>query len=399
LIRNLIDLHDRFWNIVKENFNQDPIFHKALKDAFEDFINKEYYTSNLLARYANDILKKGAKVIVSDLDTTMDNVVMIYGYIRDKDIFEKDYQQFLARRLLEDLSQSEQAERSMIGKLKTESGYHWTSKLEDMFKDIQRSKELMVEFNKSYGKDYETELSVSVCTTGSWPSSSIPAITQPPEVGPIADKFKAFYLTKYSGRRLSYQWEKGKADVTVAFSPKVTKILTVSTYQMLILLAFNRSKTLSFADLAKATNIPRRELIIHTLSMVHPKVKVLRKNPNTKDIEDDHKLQLNPKYTNPRAKVPVPVLLSVSPTAATDKDHDMDAINLLRRHQMDAAIVRIMKARKTLKHHDLVSEVVKQLQKRFVPKPVDIKKRIANLIELEYLERDAGDRQTYHYRQ
>merc|ERR1712087_290894 len=27
----------------------------------------------------------------------------------------------------------------MIGKLKTESGYHWTSKLEDMFKDIQRS--------------------------------------------------------------------------------------------------------------------------------------------------------------------------------------------------------------------------------------------------------------------
>ena len=79
-------------------------------------------------------------IAISDLENTMDHVVMLYGYIRDKDIFERDYQQYLASRLLQDLSESEQSERSMIGKLKTESGYHWTSKLEDMFKDIQRSK-------------------------------------------------------------------------------------------------------------------------------------------------------------------------------------------------------------------------------------------------------------------
>merc|ERR1712048_279946 len=142
----------------------EQVFHKALKEAFEEFINMNYYTSALLARFANDILKKGTKIAISDLENTMDHVVMLYGYIRDKDIFERDYQQYLSSRLLQDLSESEQSERSMIGKLKTESGYHWTSKLEDMFKDIQRSKELMVDFRKKYSNQLDLEMSVSVCT-------------------------------------------------------------------------------------------------------------------------------------------------------------------------------------------------------------------------------------------
>ena len=52
-----------FLNIVKEQFQQDAQFQKALKEAFEEFINKEYYVSALLARYANDILKKGTKSV------------------------------------------------------------------------------------------------------------------------------------------------------------------------------------------------------------------------------------------------------------------------------------------------------------------------------------------------
>jgi len=64
---------------------------------------------------------------------------------------------------------------------------------------------------------------------------------------------------------------------------------------------------------------------------------------------------------------------------------------------MDAAIVRIMKTRKTLRHNLLVAEVIQQLQARFRPKPNDIKKRIESLIEQEYLERDPDERGTYKY--
>ena len=52
-----------------------------------------------------------------------------------------------------------------------------------------------------------------------------------------------------------------------------------------------------------------------------------------------------------------------------------------RRHLVEASIVRIMKARKTLDHNNLVAEVTRQLSIRFVPTPNFIKQRVESLIE------------------
>eukprot|EP01083_Nonionella_stella_P250287 864563_1 len=129
--------------------------------------------------------------------------------------------------------------------------------------------------------------------------------------------------------------------------------------------------------------------------MAHSKIKVLRKAPNVKELCDNDKFQINPNYKNQKARVLIP-LLAIKAKKIITVDA---AIFTLRRHQMDAAIVRIMKARKTLQHQELITQVVHQLMKRFKPNGSDIKKRIANLIELEYLERDENDRQLYHYKQ
>lgn len=68
-----------------------------------------------------------------------------------------------------------------------------------------------------------------------------------------------------------------------------------------------------------------------------------------------------------------------------------------RKNMMEAAIVRIMKSRKTLDHANLVAEVTRQLASRFKPSPTDIKKRIESLIERDYLERDNDDKKILHY--
>ena len=57
--------------------------------------------------------------------------------------------------------------------------------------------------------------------------------------------------------------------------------------------------------------------------------------------------------------------------------------------QIDAAIVRVMKTRKTLSHKLLVAELLQQL--KFPIKQSDLKKRIESLIDREYLERDEGN--------
>jgi cullin 4 len=66
-----------------------------------------------------------------------------------------------------------------------------------------------------------------------------------------------------------------------------------------------------------------------------------------------------------------------------------------RQYQIDAAIMRIMKSRKTLSHKLLMSELVNQL--RFQVQPGAIKKRIETLIDRDYLERSADDAQLYSY--
>jgi len=396
LITNLIKLHQRFFGLVKTSFQDDQHFHKALKEAFEEFINMNYFTSNYLARFANDILRKGNRATVLDLDKTMDHVVMLYGYIRDKDIFERDYQTYLALRLLQDLSESEQAEKAMIGKLKTESGYHWTSKLEDMFKDVQRSKELMNEFNKKSQDELPLELDVSVCTTGAWPSSQLTSCIMPSVLDEVTQSFKRFYSQLHSGRKLDFRMDQGKGDVQVHFNKSTKKVLVVTTYQMVVLLLFNRKKVLTFKEMLEMTKIPRKDLAWHVLSLAHPKVKVLRKDPSGKKIEDDHRFGINPKFKNARSRVCIPLM--TKPQEEDPGAEQRRQILRLRQHQMDAAIVRIMKARKTQVHNDLVQEVTRQLNNRFTPTPNDIKKRITCLIDQEYIVRDEKERARYHYK-
>jgi hypothetical protein len=57
--------------------------------------------------------------------------------------------------------------------------------------------------------------------------------------------------------------------------------------------------------------------------------------------------------------------------------------------QIDAAIVRIMKTRRTLGHSLLMSELLVQL--KFPVQPQDLKKRIESLIDREFLMRDSAN--------
>ena len=66
-----------------------------------------------------------------------------------------------------------------------------------------------------------------------------------------------------------------------------------------------------------------------------------------------------------------------------------------RQYQVDAVIVRTMKARKTMSHTSLMAELMTQL--RFPARSADLKKRIESLIEREYLARDKDDSSIYIY--
>ena len=57
-----------------------------------------------------------------EAEETLDKVMMLFRYLQEKDVFEKYYKQHLAKRLLSGRTTSDDAERSLLVKLKTECG-------------------------------------------------------------------------------------------------------------------------------------------------------------------------------------------------------------------------------------------------------------------------------------
>jgi cullin-4 len=78
----------------------------------------------------------------------LDKGMYIFRNLQAKDEFEMLYKRDLAKRLLLDNS-SKNAEKIMLNKMKKECGAGYTGKLEGMVKDIEKSNELMNEFNVS----------------------------------------------------------------------------------------------------------------------------------------------------------------------------------------------------------------------------------------------------------
>jgi cullin 4 len=68
-----------------------------------------------------------------------------------------------------------------------------------------------------------------------------------------------------------------------------------------------------------------------------------------------------------------------------------------RKFYLDAAIVRIMKARKELSYEQLKIALIEALKGHFVPEVSTIKQRIQVLVEQEYLKRDEEDMSKYVY--
>jgi hypothetical protein len=61
----------------------------------------------------------------------------------------------------------------------------------------------------------------------------------PPEVLACCQAFEAFYLTKHTGRKVTWQTCMGSADVKANFGGRRHE-LSVSSYQMCILILFNK---------------------------------------------------------------------------------------------------------------------------------------------------------------
>lgn len=404
-VQEVLDLKDKFDKVQNLALSNDKAFQTSFNEAFEHFINKNSKSPEFISLFIDDNLKKGLKgKTEEEVDSVLDKTITLFRFIGEKDVFERYYKQHLAKRLLLGRSVSDDAERGMIGKLKVECGYQFTTKLEGMFNDMRISADTMADFkdflDKSVLEKPKMDLGVTVLTSTFWPMnlSASPRCNFPAEITKACETFQRFYLGRHSGRRLTWQSNMGTADIRGSFKSRKHD-LNVSTYQMVILLMFNdlpEGESLSYEQIKGESDIPESDLKRNLQSLACARYKILVKEPKGKDINHGDVFYFNYEFTAPYQRIKIPTVASKVETEGERKE-TREKVEEARKHQTEAAIVRIMKDRKTMEHNNLIAEVTRQLQPRFVPIPALIKKRIEALIEREYLERAPDSRRVYNY--
>ncbi|ETW83078.1 hypothetical protein HETIRDRAFT_474227 [Heterobasidion irregulare TC 32-1] len=400
-VQDVLHLKDRFDYIWKNSFDSNRDLESGLNEAFESFVNAQPRAPEFISLFIDENLKKGLKGKTdAEVEAVLDKTITVFRYITEKDVFERYYKGHLAKRLLLGRSVSDDAERGMLAKLKVECGYQFTQKLEGMFHDMKISSETMQSYRTHLEKTTapEVDISVIVMTSTFWPMPYMGVVCALPDVLVKTSKsFEQFYLSRHSGRRLTWQLSMGNADVRVTFKAKKHD-LNVSTFALVILLLFEdltEGEFLTYEEIKAATSIPDVDLQRNLQSLACAKFKVLKKHPHGRDVNPSDSFSFNQDFSSPLQKIKISTVAS-RVESGEERKETHDRVEEERRHQIEACIVRIMKDRKHMTHIDLVNEATRQLATRFQPNPLNIKKRIEGLIEREYLER-CDDRKSYNY--
>lgn len=349
----------------------------------------------MISTFCDRILKK--KSSDTEMEALLEKTVQLFSYLGDKDLFSEIYRNQLAKRLLNNKSSSDDAERAMITKLKARCGAQFTSKMEGMVKDLLTGETMQQKFSK-YLKErsgpakgtVEVEgvhFRVDVLTTGFWPTYKKMDLSYPAQMTACMNEFQKFYERETSHRCLQWVHSLGSADVNAKF--KKTYKIKLTTLQTVALMIFNDTdEWISFETVQKRLNVDNdiTSKVLHSLSM--NKYKVLSKD-GSKKLEVTDKFKVNQSFSSPKSNFSIPM-------PSLEKTHNPKRVEEDRSIAIEAKIVRIMKARKKLDHNTLMADVLAQLH-FFKPEPRHVKRRIEHLIEREYLARDEKESNKYIY--
>lgn len=283
-------------------FDRDAELSDGLRSAFSQFMNlgrKSEATGGtdnpkageMIAKYVDRLLKGGWKVPTAgqqdasmadedaEIDRQLDQVLDLFRFVQGKLVFEAFYKNDLARRLLMGRSASDDAEKSMLVRLKnglsqsatgsegfflicTECGATFTHNLESMFKDMEVARDEMAAYNAlKEERDRKSrppvDMNVSVLSAAAWPTYPDVPVRIPPKVAASISDFEKFYHSKHTGRKLQWKHQLAHCQLRARF-PKGTKELVVSAFQAIVMLLFNDvadGESMGYLQIQEATGL------------------------------------------------------------------------------------------------------------------------------------------------
>ncbi|VDL61481.1 unnamed protein product [Hymenolepis diminuta] len=375
-------------------------------------------------RYMDELLRRPEQQQLTDeeLEEKISASIVLFKYVEEKDLFRQFYQKSLSYRLLFNPTTTLELEESTITKLREVCGYEFVSKFQRMHSDMQLGHTMNENFRKYL---ITSNISVpfshqcNVLTVSAWPINSKATINfnLPPSLADYLAHFEAFYKKEYSGRNL--RW------VLASCMAESRLLYTKDGRQYILQLTALHAATFSLfesRDVDRMTLGALRLNLLGESAVADPEGDEIVKKAvkplvdagflklytpdgllETEEFKNDVIVALNRTYTSRHTKVkffynPALLLNSVAPTGSKEEVEQVEKqVHEDRKFFIQAAIVRILKTHKTMKHAELVKCVIEEAKGRFQPPVLLIKRCVEDLIDKSYLERNPNDADQYNY--
>ncbi|KRX08276.1 Cullin repeat-like-containing domain [Pseudocohnilembus persalinus] len=350
--------------------------YEGIKENFKEFIAEK--GKNLFEQQKQEIQKKKQELEQQS---------------QKKNIEAKDL--FLSQRLLQEKSENDENEKSMITLLKMSCGVESTKVLEGMIQDIQ----IAEEFKKNYqiyarqqtDLPYPSEIdtNIKVLQKANWPQYNEITLNVPQIFQNIIQHFTKFYSGIKKNQELCWIHIQNTVEMNAIYGTK-KYLLNISMHQAVILMAFEEHDNwLTVAEIQNIVGLPfdllNQNLL--KLSMHKQKSYLLERDTSISqnkklDIQKD-RFRFNTKFQQIAKRIIINPIYEKEKIKKSCIDED-------RGFAIEACIVRIMKSKRKLRYEEIYPEVC-QLIKLFTPDLKLTKKKIESLINKDFLERDEND--------
>ncbi|CCE94007.1 cullin CDC53 TDEL_0H01480 [Torulaspora delbrueckii] len=430
-VKKLLEVYRTFRSMTNDCFLSDPLFTKALDNACRAYVNNNAFalpagaprsatskTPEMLAKYSDQLLKKSTKPEVAH-DMSVDDIMMLFKFLTDKDAFESYYRRLFAKRLIHGTSISDSDEESVIQRLQSENSMEYTGKITKMFQDVRLSKVLEEDFDQmikglpNYTKEKYPDSQPFILAETMWPFSYQEVdFKLPKELEPSHTKLEGLYSSKHNGRVLKWLWPlcRGEIRADIGKPGRPPFLFTVTLFQISILLLYNDADVLTLEKIQEGTNLSIQNIAAAMVPFL--KFKLMQQVPPGLEnlVKAETQFKISRPYKALKSKINFAggvkndVLNALNSSSdsqrtgqeLTETEKIEKELSAERQIFLEACIVRIMKANRKLPHTTLVNECIAQSHQWFNAKVSLIKKAIDSLIQKEYLQR-CDDGESYKY--
>ena len=376
---------------ISDSFLGEEKFKSISKESLIKGMNqKPNFICDIFNNYIDNILRFDAgKKPLNEIKNIINEYMILFKYIGNKDLFENRFIKKLCVRCLFDLNKSEEAQNYLIEQLKKECGPYFVSKSQEMISDVKASQEMSQSFNDLQKKEKENNnndinipINYFVLSNYTWPIDKlISGEIQNFDINKKEKKFFEFYRKKNSGKSLFWHLPYCFGEIEMKTKDDLSPIKIIGNgVHIAILKCFTKSiLSLSLKDIIKKTKI-EKEIIQKNIKKLVNK-NILKYEDNTYVIN---------LFLNKNEDINEILLIDYDEQEEENNNEENEDKGVEeRKWVIEAYIMKILKQKKAMKKKELIATVNEKMP--FEEKEEIINKRIEQLINNRYLSKDNDD--------